>query len=264
MKYLLLPLLLLFLAGCSSVKSLTSVAPSEEIVIDAEMSDWTGVLRPIEGETISLGVLNDSEFLYVAFVTHNPQTITKVLRQGMTYWLDPSGGKERMLGLRFPTGLEPGQRPPQGIERQSDTPTLWLEWVASNFEILYGEQVWRYPVKSLTDLDVSLSMETGSLAIEVRIPLAPSENFNYSIAENGVLGIGLETPQVELGDLTPDLTGATTRGGGGGFGRGRSGGGFGRAGTGRGGGFQGGGQGPRRPVLSTEPLKVWTKVTLSQ
>jgi len=246
-------------SGCTATRSLTSGTPGNTIVIDAQVPEWSGALRPMENEPFSLGILNDADYLYIALVSHNQPTIMQIMGQGLTFWFDPEGGKEKTLGVRFPTGRSGQDRP----GRRGSSGNFSIDNVASYFEVVHGEQIWRYPVKSLPDIDASADLDAGTLILELRVPLTRSANFNFSLAENEVLGLGLETPPLNLDDLRQSAAGEAGRG------RGR-------------GGFQDGGlggvnsnpvgmgggrplsPGERSALQAPDQLKLWATVTLTR
>lgn len=253
-------------AGCSATQSLTSRAPSGEIIIDAEVADWEGNLSPVDGEAFSLGVYNDLDNLYIALVTHDQQVTTQILLQGLTFWVDPDGGKDKTVGLRYPTGLmgiarSRGGRNPGGAPVNMQ---VAAEQTFNHFEIVRGEDVLRHPINSLPNVNARASMEYGTLTLEVRIPLTSDTHFALGAPVENAIGLGLETAPRSLDDLRQGLGDAGSA-----RGRGTGAGGRARGGDfagGRQGGFAGGraasarGQGP---VLQ-EQLKLWMTVTLAR
>lgn len=45
------------------------------------------------------------------------------------------------------------------------------ECAASHFEIVLGEEVWRHPANSLTNVGAGAAIEYGTLTLELRTPL---------------------------------------------------------------------------------------------
>ncbi len=267
-------LTVLTVAGCSSTQALVSRAPQTDVTIDAQVADWAGALSPVEGKDFSLGVLNDADHLYVALVTQSPQVIRQIVMRGLTFWIDPAGGKDKAVGLRFPTGMAaPGAALGEisGAEagRRQDRIQRALERATSHFEIVRGEdETWRHPAGSVPAIGTSAGLKYGALTLEVRIPIGDDTHFDLGAPIGSSIGLGLETPPFGFYDLQQGLGDA-----GGAVGRGRRGGGVG------GGGFDGGGRGglgggppagvgqrAREGVggPQPEPLKLWTKVTLAQ
>ncbi len=251
-------LLVVLAAGCTGSRLLTSRMPVAAVVIDADVSEWEGVLHPVEEEAFSLGVVNDADNLYVAFVSHDQQIARQVLVRGMTFWLDPDGGKEKSIGVRFPVGLLGQGRVAgmQGIERLDQV----FDQATSHLEIIEGEQVSRHPALSLPNMGASASMEFGTLTLELRIPLKPGAGFAFAPSADGTIGLGLETTPLDLSALVGglDASNGTRMGGGRG--------GFGAAGGHRELGAAGGrgGQQPGQNMTIPEQLKFWTDVALAR
>ncbi len=100
-----------------------------------------------------------------------------------------------------------------------------------------------------------------ALVIEFKIPLAETARFGYGIGstEGDLIGVGLESPEVDMEKMRDEIQKSMGEGGGrpsGGGGRGG-----GKSGGGRGGGMRpsGGGDRPEPP----EPIKLWTQVVLA-
>src|SRR5690242_21461890 len=51
------------------------------------------------------GVRNDAQNLYFSFRVINDATQMKILRGGMTLWLDSTGNKNERTGIKFPLGF---------------------------------------------------------------------------------------------------------------------------------------------------------------
>lgn len=257
--------------GCSSTKSLESTTPASAVTIDAHIEDWNDVVRKVDDEAFSMGVLNDDEYLYVALYFTDQQSTSQIMRNGLILWLDHEGGKKKNIGIRFPLGMAAGDRPqgqrPNATGRAAGDPSLNPEIMSerlarqtSEVEILLDgdEHGNRFQIESVLGLDVKASVEYGALIYEMRIPLQKGNDYSYAVgAEPGaVIGLGIETPEVNREVNRPSGGGAGFGGRGGGGG----GAGFGGGGGGRGGARPGGGA---RGMQSAQPISVWASVTLA-
>ena len=101
----LLLLVVLLLGGCGGTETLQSKSLDRDITVDGAVADWQGALTPIEKKNLSLGLLNDGEFLYVSLVSRDRQVVSQMMSRGFTIWFDAEGGKEKTFGIRFPLGL---------------------------------------------------------------------------------------------------------------------------------------------------------------
>ncbi len=238
-----------FLGGCATTVLVQSTWNDNAIVVDGKDRDWGTSLTPLSSHPVALGVRHDSSFLYVCLSTQNRFLQHQILQGGLTVWFDPLGGQEKAFGIRYP------------LLRRENSPRLNpRESIAENFQLV--EPFLREveiigpegdaEVSSLLELkEISVRLgasETG-LTYELKLPLRPTTEFRYGISTGPMkdLGIGFETAEPGSDRLQVPS---------------------GRAGAGaRGGGRRGGGTptppadiaGADRP----EPLKLWTKTTLS-
>lgn len=96
-KYLFIAIASLFLGGCStSYESLHRSGLPEEISSGYE--DYENV----SDAGLMYLISNDSDSLYVSLKFQNRFTSMKVIRKGMTLWLDPSAKKNKAFGVGFP------------------------------------------------------------------------------------------------------------------------------------------------------------------
>jgi len=252
-----LPLGLLLLAGvgCSSTQSLQSAPMSAPITLDGSDEDWAGALQPVADQPgLGVGVRNDGEALYVVAVLRNEAQVRQAVRSGLTLWLDPAGGTDRALGVRFPLGMSPGGPADGGRDGQGRGEDLSgrLATLAGDLEVLQdgAEAGSRRPANGASSIQASATLQGSVLVVEYRVLLADGP-FALGALPGTSIGLGLTTSEVER----PDEAARGGRGG-------RQGGGGGRGAGGRGGGGQrpdGGGRQGERPT----PLDVWLGVALS-
>lgn len=229
---LLLAFLLLLAAGCGGSAPLLSSAPTQAMVMDGDEADWAGVIQPLEGQEISLGVLNDGEFLYVGMLTTDPTLIRQIALQGLTVWFSEDGGEEKDWGIRYPLGLIAAGGPMRDQSRLRDEEQLRARFMASlqNLEIMQAGEVkgLRRPAKGVPGLFVGANLDRGMLFYEVKVPLQTTGAFDYAVgaAPGTTMGLGLETPEIDreemreqMGDRGDDFGGM---GGNGGLGRGNT------------------------------------------
>ena len=245
---------LLSLGGCGGTEALQSASLDREITVDGAVEDWQGALTPIEKKNLSLGLLNDGDYLYVALVSRDRQLINQIMGRGFTVWFDAGGGKAKTFGIRFPLGLLASGFSPRARQEEQDPETRRQRFEESltNMEIFDSEDhSMRFMVNAVQGIAVDAAMEAGALVYELQVPLRNSEAHAFAIgaAPGDVIGVGLETPEIDREAMRQQMG---RRGGG----RGGPGGG-GRGGIGGAGGA--GGSLQQRP----DPLKLWTTVTLA-
>ncbi len=76
-----------------------------EIRIDGDLADWGGEGSWFDNERVTVGACNDDHFLYLMLSSPDPTFLRHVVAQGLTVWIDPRGGKDKALGIRYPLGL---------------------------------------------------------------------------------------------------------------------------------------------------------------
>jgi hypothetical protein len=248
--------------GCSGSKNLESQSPTGTLAIDGRIDDWAGAVRRVNGERFSLGVLNDGDHLYVSLLTTDPGIVGQVVRGGLTIWLDADGGKDKSFGIRFPLGLAAdgtrgsltgggsASRGPGGMEDRFSASLSELEILGADGHSL------RLAAGRIPGISAAATFEYGTLITELAVPLQTNETIAYAVgaAPESVIGLGLETPEIERSVTRDQGRGSGVRGGGQRGGGGRRGG-----GAKRGGGGQGGDGGR----ASLEPLGFWAKVALA-
>jgi len=258
--------LVLCLAGCSSARvySTDSRPRLKEIKVDGKTDDWLGSLSIIEDGNASVGFLNDRENLYVCLLLEEDFLQGQVMRQGLTVWFDPKGGKEKSLGIRYPLGRAPGEKgePPRGEPGPPPSEGFPVEDMSA-LEILRSPkgEPQKMEIADLPGIEISVAPTRGLFVYELKIPLAQTESNLVALgAQPGqTVGIGFEIPKLDR----DQMPGRPSEGMPGGGGRPPMGGVPGAGGGGRPGGMRGGGPGGRMMEQMPEGLKVWTMVRLS-
>ncbi len=130
MKYFTLILILLVIplifSGCGGIE-LQSFWIKTDIKIDGNTVDWFEVpIHTFKNHAATLGVCNNKENLYLLFRFTNPEWLRVASDRGFVIWFDPSGEREKNLGLRYLN------RPPYKLKESSDKPVIiedyWGGW----------------------------------------------------------------------------------------------------------------------------------------
>lgn len=108
----------------TAVKKLSGVWQSTPIAIDGSNKDWASPY-PDYDEKAQLGyaVSNDENNLYITVETGDLATQLKILRNGLTVWIDKTGEKNQLTAINYPI-------PQNGEERMPET----LEWAQGKYE----------------------------------------------------------------------------------------------------------------------------------
>jgi len=232
--------LLLFLAGCGNKPIYTSTWSSNEVVIDASLTDWKSEMMYDKKSKILYNVGNDDSNILLCFKITEPGVRNKIMMRGLTVWIDSTGKQKKVLGIKYPLNRRrianpSGQTPPRQQGQRVDRSQMpnRLELIGFSEEVK-SEIV---AIDSAGGVEVAIMEDPfGGMQYEAKIPLkniftdpgvfiSGSENF---------LSIGFETGYVKVESYAQ----AGRPGGRGGGGGGRpSGGGGGRPGGGRPGGM---------------------------
>ncbi len=87
----------------SSSKRLPGVWQVEPVTIDGSNKDWPSPYPEYdEKAAIGYAVSNDKENLYITVETGDPATQLKILREGLTVWIDRKGEKGEETAINYP------------------------------------------------------------------------------------------------------------------------------------------------------------------
>ncbi len=264
------------LSACGSAKNSqesnlvqNSYWQKDSLAVNGDNTDWTNSFSFTDAKTgLSCIVSNDRENVYVLAATANETTIQRILRGGLTLYLNNHGVKEEAgaAGISFPTG----NRIQRGDKLLNDRPELQqnkqVALAAVQDYSLFGFPEMKTPENfdygKSNPLGVQLAIglnATGALVYEAAIPLtsfltktAALNPGRASIA----LGFVLENIPGQPG--SGGRGGGLSIGGGLGFGSFGSGGGVGLSiGTGNLGRIGGGNR-------QGKPTKIWKEMMLSR
>lgn len=253
--FLLIAFLLLFMQiGCSTLE-LESTWKDRDIALDGKGGDWLGTKYYFEDLAISVGLINDSQYLYVSMMTENPMIQAQIVRKGLTVWLDPKGGKDKTFGIKFPLGRqgarqEEEMKPGAVMDEDSREEMMQkLQESMKELEVLGPDErvLERMDTEDAGGIEVEMRIAAGSFVYELKVPLASSEEYPYAIGVKAgdVLGVGFLSPKLDM-PRPSGMRGGGRMPGGGGMPPG-------------GGGMGGFGM---RPMMPRE-LKIWAKVQLA-
>lgn len=74
---------------------------------DGQPTDWADSLRYDPTSKLQYQVLNDSRMVYLRLKVADQATQARVLRRGLTIWLDTTGRNQHQFGVRYPLGGPP-------------------------------------------------------------------------------------------------------------------------------------------------------------
>lgn len=194
-------------AGCGPAPPLYVSEPSPPaLAVDGDVGDWPGPLRPVPQEAgLSLGLRNADGALTVAVIATDERQVRRIARGGLRLWVDPGGGTERVLGLRFPApggqdvaqagGRHRGGADPQALRRR-------FEAALDRVEIWQGDSVRVVGPGSVDGLETAAQWAENGLAVEVQISLAPAEGL-LAVPAGGTVGLGIELVDLPVAGRWP-------------------------------------------------------------
>ena len=199
----LLAILALVAAGCGSAPPdyFAEVAPPETVV-DGEAAEWPAALRPVPNESgLTLGLRRDGDDLIVAVIASDDRQARRIAIGGLRVWVDPMGGTDRALGVRYPAPPDPDVRsvmrsgPRRGGAIDDADPTRLRRRFESGLdqvEVTRGVLTQRASADgAFGGLEAESTWGPRGLVVEMRIPLVPAPGL-LETAAGDVVGLGIE------------------------------------------------------------------------
>ncbi|HPC35045.1 MAG TPA: hypothetical protein P5268_01875 [Candidatus Marinimicrobia bacterium] len=212
-------ILIALLSSCKKV-AVQSVWNDGNIKIDAVVKDWGSHLVFDDKSKVSLGVANDSENLYLCWVTSDPDLHRQILMNGLIVEVDQKGSKSHHFGIKFPLGsgkqgnsplMPPDDRPKPGSFEPSQKGNNFLaKFNEQQTEfILLGpddEQETLVPLKNDLGLEIQIGFERQQLIYELKLPFTViSQHLGVDqITNNKPLLVIFKTEKVEMPFGHPD------------------------------------------------------------
>ena len=270
------------LVGCST-QQLASGWKSADIVTNGIDSEWPADPQFVDDDPeMAVVVVNDHQSLALCIKTDDAALKRQFLMDGLTVWIDVSGGKDKIFGIHVPGGspMQPGRRPslPDGAAPPADkTPRIDtkhrqmlpiepIKKVAVTYLDATGPLTMDMDEVRRTGVDIGMGQaDKGALVYELSIAFKAAPSL-ADLTPGTMVGIGIMTGGANAEDRKPQGTDDTMGQGGppgGGSGPG-PGGSMGRPGGGMMGGPQmDGGPGGPPQGAKKDQISVWLKVQLA-
>ena len=258
-------MMLCFMAGCGMI-DLKSHWRNRPVIIDGKNSEWGNSLVLLNDKETSIGILNDSDFIYIGLVTTNRNLRSQVVRRGMTFWFDVEGGKDEKFGVHYPLGFDAA--PPsteEGVDGENQPSMAQKDLTSDDLEIEGPGKDDHHPMTfaEAGGIEAKYKVANGVLVYELKVPISEKSTSPFTVgAKSGtVIGVGAETSNTK----NPPKSSEGISGGGGGRGEGMGGEGGGGYGGGGGRRHRGSGEGGGKPPSGGqgEPFTMWAKVQLA-
>ena len=194
-------------AGCRTPSPLyTAQDATPETVVDGRADEWPQALRPVPREAgLSIGLRRAPDALVVAVIASDERQARRIALGGMRLWLDPEGGRDRVLGIRFPAPEPLGERALRTTARAqrdgrpaaTDALRRRFESALGSVEITRGEAPPQRSAPGAVDgLETAATWGPRGLVVEVRVPLEASPALLPTRA-GAALGVGVELVDVQ-------------------------------------------------------------------
>lgn len=191
-------------SGCGD-SAMSAQWAGDSVEIDGWSSDWSNLRTTyFEEEKIVLGLANDSANLYILFRFQDAQWARSIRMSGLTFWLDPKGGKDRHLVLTYnggPSmeqlreargGQDDTQRdlPPEMAERRDQM----MKDREPQLQIEIKDRIAQMPIATDGSVGprVAFAMDHGMYCYEFSIPLheVGVRSYGLGVAPGAKIGLG--------------------------------------------------------------------------
>lgn len=296
-RAILLFAIVLSLAACSSSKETdndTEYAPvkgiwqQQKVIADGSSKEWNKTNISLElGSKVNYEFTNDDTNLYVLITTTDHTSQTKILRAGMSVYIDPAARQKQTVAINFPLGSGDaqgmGEGPRTTAEQQGqpgDKPDLQQlrakalinanQYTLSGFS--KGSGGYGINEENAAGVSVKINIDSaGEMIYEAVIPMKSLMQRGYTVKTGTPVSVGFKInalPKPAMNGGGGYSGGGGMRGGGGGgmHGGGMGGGGM-RGGGMRGGGGRGGASGGGNYTAGQQlfkEVKVWKHLIIAQ
>jgi hypothetical protein len=214
---------ILVMSSCSTSRTIKSIKASQPIEINANLSDWPRESTSRSAsEDFDVSVANDDEFVYVAIQFKNNRTQLMARDYGFRVFFDQDDSFRRSFGIVYPIGMAESLADFPGARKSYLENPGWRNMVENrglveSVENTMHERVQiisrrdrRAPVRPVTvnkdqlranSIELAMNYDTRRMLIEMKIPIRPSRDREFSVDENGqgyfTLGFEIVPPDYE-------------------------------------------------------------------
>lgn len=205
-------------AACHTISNVSSNYRGESIVIDGKLDEWKEDANYDGSSELHYSVKHDKENLYVGLMVKDDMVQRKILMFGLTLWVDTTGGKEQMRGIRYPIPSEKRKEVQRNPATESDLPERARRAIPNDTRTVIGPALMdKMTLLGFNDIEeetVSIAENTG---IEVRIQRQKTIGLTYEAkipadrlyADGSLIGkelsLGIITGSLELPDRSSGL-----------------------------------------------------------
>jgi len=229
---ILLFVLVVTLSGCGGY-SMVSRQIENPVIIDGNSEDWNWKLKYFEKEHMAVGISEDADNLYICLATADRANIMKILRFGLTIWLEPGNSKGEAIGIQYPikSVSDEARRliDPLYQRKNKDIVRELIEKVKmtqSEYLVINEDDfpLGAYSLKNEKGAELAIGYDSGKLVYEIKIPKKSKDYFPINLTGTGdnelTVSIKSEVPVVLGMKGSPTQNRMTGRNGGMGRGKG--------------------------------------------
>lgn len=188
--------LFVLINGCED-QAVKSAWRSINIKIDGSQLDWDNNVNYSPDLGISMGLMNDSQNVYLCLNIKNPFAIERILKTGFIVWFNSAADSDT-VGVEYPIGIaphEPFKRKSDSTEDNSKDTTKTKDTLTMHIRLedLVKRQI-KYNIinedKTIVESDsagsehpveTAISYRAGQLVYELRMPLLKNGSAPYAI-----------------------------------------------------------------------------------
>jgi hypothetical protein len=208
----------LLLSGCN-MSEIQSTFRDREVIINGkdEGSEWEGAKYFFEARKVTLGLLNDEEYLYIRLSSRDRAVQRYFMAQGFTLWFDPLSKRAKSFGIQFPVGIwrimsSMGSEMQPGQNADSEKLQKILDDSLKEFEIIgpNKKEFRTMLVSRAGEVGISIKMDVtkGNMVYELKMPLMRTDTNPLGIFEETTetIAIGMITGNMESEQMKNRIT----------------------------------------------------------
>jgi hypothetical protein len=199
---LFLGLISILAAGCGSSTDLASSWTDNPVAVEDSVERWYGALKPLEDTHVSLGVQNDTGYVYLCVVAPQEQFRRQMMGPGLTIWFESDQGQK--MGIHYPMGFASRQSGTEYGENSSEPRARdQMERLSLGEVEIIGpgkhDRNILSPVE-LRGIQVKIGNVGTQTVYEMRVPLRESAAYPYAVGASPGSKLTLE---IETGKFEP-------------------------------------------------------------
>jgi hypothetical protein len=184
----LVSLILVGLAGCGGMR-LNSNWLDRHISIDGSADDWEGLLLPVDDGAAYVGIMNDSDAIYICVMTTRADLQKRLSRLGLFVSFQPEDHGKAPSGICYPVRAIGRDRMPRAIQTNEEATTdrppgdrpFAPEMRVAEITGKSSQERTRISTDSLPGVEVKIGGQEQWFVYELRVPLAVSGRYPFTV-----------------------------------------------------------------------------------